>query len=363
MTSQSLKISFKYSSLVATTAFAVLLYALLSPKSSAEQRLSDPSEQRELVSLDLGGVKQWLQIRTHHSDNPILLILHGGPGIPEMPLSYQFETRLEEKFIVVHWDQRGAGKSASLFLPAREYRIDKYLDDTHAVVQWLKQRFHVEKIFLAGHSWGSYLGAVTAARHPEDFYAYIGISQLVHALRGEQISKQFVLDAAQNAGNTDDISTINALEGPPYKSLYSVLRERTLLNKYGGGILHGEHHAQPIRYFAKIMYGAPEYSAWDFVMIGFGVLRSVSLLMPSMFDIDTYRDAPSFEMPVYLISGQYDYNVPWELAAEYCAKIKAPYKEFIVFDHSAHAPNFEEPERFAEELTRIKNSTLLYTQP
>jgi len=65
----------------------------------------------ELQKINLGDLDQWISIRGRDRANPVLLWLHGGPGSAQMPLAHKYDERIEEEFVVVHWDQRGAGKS------------------------------------------------------------------------------------------------------------------------------------------------------------------------------------------------------------------------------------------------------------
>lgn len=75
--------------------------------------------------------EQWLLIRGQDRTRPVLLVLHGGPGTPLTPWVDMFQpAELEENFVVVHWDQRGAGKSYDPDLPASALTIDNYVSDT-----------------------------------------------------------------------------------------------------------------------------------------------------------------------------------------------------------------------------------------
>src|SRR3974390_384860 len=70
--------------------------------------LQTPNKIEESRFVQIGSIEQWIQIRGEDRDNPILLILHGGPGLSYVPFTSTFRT-WEECFTVVHWDQRGAG--------------------------------------------------------------------------------------------------------------------------------------------------------------------------------------------------------------------------------------------------------------
>lgn len=152
----------------------------------------------------LGGLDQWIQIRGQDRTKPILLFLHGGPGFPQMPFAH-LNAELEQYFVVVQWDQRGAGKSYSRAVPDESMRVAQFVADAHELVQSLLARFGARKCYLVAHSWGSLFGAQLVARYPELFFAYVGIGQTVDLPQTEQVLYQFALDSAQNDRNEDAI--------------------------------------------------------------------------------------------------------------------------------------------------------------
>jgi len=108
-----------------------------------------------LEQIELGNLKQYVLIRSEDINNPILLFIHGGPGMPLMYLSHTFQRPLENKFTVVQWDQRGAGKSYDPTIPVNTINVEQYLSDAIQLINTLSKRYHQQKIFLVGHSWGT----------------------------------------------------------------------------------------------------------------------------------------------------------------------------------------------------------------
>lgn len=94
-----------------------------------------------LEIVELGGMEQWILIRGQDISSPVLLWLHGGPGAAQMPIARYFNTDLEEHFIVVHWDQRGAGKSKPSHFDESTMTFKQYLKDAHELTLYLKTRF------------------------------------------------------------------------------------------------------------------------------------------------------------------------------------------------------------------------------
>ncbi|MBN1318434.1 MAG: hypothetical protein JXA42_23340, partial [Anaerolineales bacterium] len=71
-----------------------------------------PGSIAEIINVPIGGRDQTMMIRGKSVDNPILLYLAGGPGGTDLG-AMRADTSLEQHFIVVTWEQRGAGKSYS----------------------------------------------------------------------------------------------------------------------------------------------------------------------------------------------------------------------------------------------------------
>ena len=145
----------------------------------AETQIDAPEGIQSLERVELGGIDQWIKIRGHDRSNPILLFLHGGPGITELPVSHLFDTELEKHFTVVHWDQRASGKTRGEGFDEADLTIPTYLYDTLELVNYLTARFDKEKIYLVGHSWGSMLGTLMVRDHPELFHAYVGMGSKI----------------------------------------------------------------------------------------------------------------------------------------------------------------------------------------
>jgi predicted alpha/beta-fold hydrolase len=139
---------------------AVLEFVILRGRTPA---ISTPGSTASLEKLRIGGVDQWILIRGQDRMKPVLLFLHGGPGMPVMFLAHKFQLELERDFVVVHWDRRGAGKSFDARLQTPAFSVRQTLSVTYELTEILRGRFPQQCIYLAGHSWGSYLGLL--ARH------------------------------------------------------------------------------------------------------------------------------------------------------------------------------------------------------
>ena len=312
---------------------------------ASSTRIDTPNGIESMENVEIGGVEQTIYLRGHDRNAPVMLFVHGGPGVPETAVARTFGLRLEEHFVVVHWDQRGAGNSCSPDIPDESLRLEQYLTDTAELVNLLRSRFGVEKIYLVGHSWGSILGVLIAERHPELFHAYVGMGQVVNMKRGEDISYRFVLDRAQAEGNEKALEELAAIH-PPYTTTQELLAQRAWLSHYHGDAYGGGGTLELVK---GILF-SPEYSISKKLSFYGCAINSVDQAWSDVQKIDFIRDVPQLDVPVYFFAGRHDYNTPFELVEEFSSTLDAPHNEIVWFENSAHSPNLEEPDRYQEIL-------------
>jgi len=295
--------------------------------------------------VEIGGVPQWMTMRGQNKTNPVLLYIHGGPGAAASGYAYSYQYPWEDVFTVVHWDQRGSGRSRPEGLTLDSMTMEQMLSDTVEVVEHLRTRFAQEKIFVIGKSWGSMLGALLAKRRPDLLYAYIGIGQTVAWEENFEESRRLLIDYARR---TNDLETIDVLiaAGPmpdprEDENIYLDWLE-TLQSPL---FTRGKYwHAQsnpgdiPLRMVATALmspdmtYG--EIAAFrndDAAFYVFELMKD-----PAVFGFDLHGEGYDFDVPIIMTMGEHDWVTPPTLAKAYFDKINAPYKKYIAFEHSAH---------------------------
>ena len=293
------------------------------------------------------GVEQGLLIRGVSVDNPVLLYLHGGPGTSELGMLRQHNIpALEKHFIVVVWDQRGAGMSYAAREPESAMTVEQFIADVHELTLLLCQRFQQPKIYLVGHSWGSALGALTVHQYPDLYYAYVGVGQVVDIQEGERISYAWTLAQAEQAGDTQFVAQLKAIGTPPYLGKFrsKLTTQRRILGKYGGEV-HGNPRGG-MSTLLRGLIGSNEYSWPDRINVFRGIVANMSLMLPKILDIDLLVQVPELKVPVYFLEGRYDWEAPAVLAECYLQRLKAPHNELIWFERSAHFVNTEEADSF-----------------
>lgn len=305
-----------------------------------------------LEQVELGGVKQWVLMRGINRQAPVLLFLHGGPGSANIAKLRIQVPELEKHFVVVNWDQRGAGKSYSPGFDASALSREQLVSDAHELVVYLKERFGVEKIYLMGFSWGTVLGLSLVDQYPDDFVAFISVSQVVDYQTGEKLSLAYAREAAQKAGNAQAVAELASVD-----SAYTSPNWQTQLATQRKWLLHfgGVYHTSAsYSHEIGMMLAAPEYSFAEVALWPLSSSNALKVMWPELMKINFFAAVPEVRCPVYFFVGRQDYNSPWQLTESYYQAVNAPAgKRLVWFENSAHDLFFDEPQRLEQEVLSI----------
>ena len=288
----------------------------------------------ELVETSVNDDRQWLLKRGCDRQNPLILFLHGGPGMPAMFTAHRFQRALERHFVIIHWDQRGAGKSFHAGLNPKTMTISQLIRDAEVVIEKLLTEFDQEKLIIVGHSHGTYLGGLLAQHRPDLIHAYIGLGQIGDPAREHEVQNKLIADYFVGKG----------LQAP----LITPENRESLLFKIGGELAGFES------YWPLLWAGlfAPEYSLADVLNVAKGPGFAQQHLV---YDLNTGFGPPptEFSVPVYVVMGAQDAVTPVELAREWFLKVDATARHWTVMPGAAHFPHFERPDQFNELLLNI----------
>lgn len=294
----------------------------------------------ELTTVDVNGDEQYLLIRGTNRNLPVLLFLHGGPGMPAMFLAHGFQRQLEGNFVVVHWDQRASGKSFKADANPDELSTSQLLRDLDVVVDVLRGQFAIDRLWIAGHSHGSYLGVLYARRKAHKVCTFVGIGQVTDdSPTGPVFSlqKQFLEERREELGlEPGAVIDRSNLEYLLFKS---------------GSELHGATSFAPLLWSGLM---ASEYSVSDSLNIARGSSFSSRHMRYDM-PRDLVMNEWQFDVPVAMIMGRYDMVTPTQLAREYFERLDAPLKAWYEFEEAAHFPHFEQPDRFLAVLSELRH--------
>lgn len=306
----------------------------------------------ERVFVEINGIRQGMIIQSADSSSPVLLFLHGGPGMPIFFLNTTHPSGLERDFTVVWWEQRGAGMSFASDIPPETMTVEQLIADTIAVTNYLRDRFGKEKIYLLGHSWGSFLGIQVAAKEPNLFHAYIGMAQVAYQLRSEMAARTHMLSAYQALGDTAmvrklEAATISLPDG--LSEAWMRVRDKAM---HGLGVGTTRDMRSVFTGVFLPVWRNPAYTLSEKIAFWRGMTWSRQFLWEEVLRTDLADRVGQLEIPLYFFIGQHDYTTNRDLAHDYFLRINAPMKGFYTIHDSAHSPLFEEPERARAILRR-----------
>lgn len=310
-------------------------------------------EIREEKFVLIGGIEQWVTISGSNCANPVVLIVHGGPGNPMTPYADAIYGAWSKQFTVVQWDQRGAGRTygrnrllaerdSSKWTPEQlealpPLSIGRLAQDGIEVASYVAARLNQRKVILLGGSWGSALGVHMAKARPDLFHAYVGTGQMVHYTENEASGYQKLLGMARAAKDTSTVTALETLGAPPWTNprAFGVLRKATRIYEAKTATPPPKSWWEPAALYAtreaQLDYDAgEEYSFLQFVGFkGNGMLST----------IDLHKLGATFDIPVFLLQGAEDLVTTPEVARRYFDTIVAPAKEFILLPNTGHDPN------------------------
>jgi len=295
-----------------------------------------------LEQITLNGAPQWILIRGQRN-KPIVLFLHGGPGMPSMYLAHAFQRPLESDFLIVHWDRRGAGKSYSTSTNPALVRTSQEVSDATALITALLERYGQHRAIVVGHSYGSYLGIALTTQHPELVRAYVGVGQVSCDPDTEAaIQDRWLRQQATGAGDRTTIKMIGLPKWDRESALFRYGAEVTTWTSVAPMIVTG--------------LASPEYSIADAMNVRKGVEFTHRNFVYDGPSRPLSQSVRALQTPLYLFEGRRDYVAPTLCAAQLFEEITAPRKVWIWFDKSAHFPFLEEPDKFHRELLAVASA-------
>lgn len=337
--------------LVAGIAIAVSQAFVTTPPILDAQGAPLPGSIATLERVTLNGSRQWVSIRGNDVDNPVLLFLAGGPGGSQLATARFALEGLEEHFVVVNWEQPGSGKSFGA-VDRSTLTPERYVEDAHTLVMLLRERFGEDKVYVVGESWGSALGVMLVQRYPELFQAFVGTGQMVAFLENDLMCYDFALQLAEENGDTDKVEKLIAQGPPPYYGKRVALQQAAyLLDGFAYMNSNPAITNSGMNTFRDL--AAPEYGLVDKVNWFRGVLDTLGVVYPQLWDIDFREQATQLDVPVYFLIGRHDINAPTVLVEEYYEVLAAPHKEIVWFEHSGHNPWLSESDRFIDAMTEV----------
>ena len=295
----------------------------------------------ELRKINIGDTKLEIMIRGNDRDNPVLIFVHGGPCCSEIPYVRKYQEELEKDFTIVHYDQRGSGKSYVFGEDYSEITTVTHVNDLVELTKYIQTYLKKEQVILLGHSFGTYIATLAAAQNPELYQAYIGIGQMSNFTEGELNNLYRCIEAAEESNNKEDIIYLKNLEQSIMEG--EIITPRNYVRKYG---LAARKIDENEDYLLGFLFGT-EYNLLDAIRFYTASIKYQDNLIVESANNPIIQLVTEINVPVYFVMGKYDGMTSPESAKNYLDNITSDgIKEFIIFEESAHYPQFEEEEKF-----------------
>ena len=309
---------------------------------------------RDGGEVKLGGETQVYRARGAQNDLPVLLFLHGGPGVPEMPLA-NVTKGLEEEFIVVHWDQRGTGKSyRSSDLP-EVMTVDQFIADAVELTDFLRRRYQREKIHLVGFSFGSLVGINAVSQFPEKYESFTSIAQFVNLAASEGALLAEGKAYAKSKGDSKGVEELGMFGSP----LDDTRAQAGEINK----LLAAQHKAKipnrfgVVDYLLEATFGGV-YTPIEVTKAIRGRKFSGDSLEEELYKIDLRKKIQTLDVPTTFLLGRWDTLLSSTVANDYISSLSTPEGRRVVwFEKSGHPMHLEQPLKFVEVMREVKAST------
>lgn len=325
----------------------------------------------QIENITVGEISQTILIQTEDIQNPIIFFLHGGPSIPVPGVSnrgkdYALVTctkHLIKYFTLVFWDQRGTGKSYSRNIAKETMHLNQFINDANEIIDYLRVRFHQNKLHLMAHSWGSMIGLSLVKRYPEKFYSYTGFSQITNWAENDKLCYQWLLGKAKETKNRKAMNELADIGEPPYQSLkhWGIIRKWLL--RYKSMIYDtGDHRAPTYFKTASTLIKSPDYSALDVfnsLILGFKLAYTDQMIY-DFNRVNFFTEIPKVAVPVFFIHGEKDKQIMPELIQSYFDQLEAPHKQLFWAKKSSHIFHQEDAEEIEQQI--IANLTKLENQ-
>lgn len=281
-----------------------------------------------LLTTEIGGIKQVVQIKTDDSNKPVLLFLSGGPGSSMMNTADNFTDILKSKFTIVQWEQRDAGKTLELNASPTQPSVEQMEKDTYEVINFLTKELNQEKIYLLGSSWGNVLGFYIVENHPELLHSYFAVNPVISQLASEkELLKILKVHFKENPTASKELADVNI----PFKT------------------------DEDLFYLRKWLFykDGKEYVTNDDFKNGFlKWSQTWSPVWNEVMDIDLPKTLKEVNCPIYFFVGKNDIQTSTEITREYFKELKAPQKDLFLFENSGHQIHHDKPEKFQNTIIK-----------
>jgi len=332
-------------------AIPVFLVIVTGSGQVGSQSAAVPNAIKEEAFVRIGGIEQWVSIRGQNLDNPVILVLHGGPGVSNAPFAPAF-IPWEKDFTLVEWDQHGAGRTFGRngAEGTGPLSIDRLTQDGIELTEHLRSRLKKDRVILFALSFGSVIALKMVHARPDLFAAYVGSGQFVNAADSDALGYQLTLAQARAVANSEAINALEAMGPPPWPDV----KTRSAAKGWAARMTKADDPASKMNVPAMLK-ALPDYSEADLKNLAAGMAFSTEPLVRDAMSFDARALGSRFPIPLFIFQGVDDLNTPTPLVQRWFADLDAPAKAIVIVEHASHGAFYTHSEqlgRFLAERVR-----------
>lgn len=321
--------------------------------SSCKKEEALSSDMEEQFYIKNGNVNMPVWIDGNGTSKTFIITVHGGPILGSGNDFYNatFAEEMEEKYVMVYWDQRHTANSHG-HLKNEDLTVDAFISDIRLLVQTLKLKYGDDiSLFLMGHSWGGMLATnyLLKESYQGDFKGWINIAgtpdapqeliesaKLLLTISEEEISKGNKVTEWQDLVNTVSEIDTNNIDKVAEKTLAD--QENVMFD-----LLGDQRYPEQYRYKGASTLFSPA----DDLLLFSNLIHSGSLeFLEVVNKIDVVDDLYKITIPTLIQFGKYDSGTSPVIGQILYDNIGAPEKFFDVYQHSDHFCFTQEPDLF-----------------
>ena len=319
----------------------VVVAALLMPFVSSA---SAPVNQSGFVQI--GGIAQWIGVTGDDRSNPIILVVHGGPGEAQWPQAAKYKA-WEKAFTVAHWDQRGAGRTYGRYkAKTPNVNLDQIVSDGISVAEYLCRTYGKAKVIVLGHSWGTIVAVNMIKRRPDLFAAYVGTGQVASWAASVQAQFDLLLAKARAGKDAEGLRMLQAIGTPDPKNTQQYFRFSQ--NLFAVMAPSDQNWLTSLRKATPTALGI---SQKDYKNLIDGMRFSSKHLLADQVASNLPKTASHLDTAFFVIQGRNDVITPTSAAMEYFSQVKAPAKDRVLID-GGHFAFMTHKQEFLEALVQ-----------
>lgn len=299
----------------------------------------------ETAYVPLGGLDQWIDIKGDDPANPVILVVHGGPGEAQWPQAGKYAP-WQKSFTIVQWDQRGAshtyGHSGGENTP--DVTLRRIAADGVELADYLCRHLNKKKIIVLGHSFGSTVAVAMVQARPDLFAAYVGTGQ-VESWKAS-VQSQFDLLLAKARADQDEaaVKELEAIGTPnPADTHQYFTFTRNLFSAWPKPDQDWVAHLRT--------QGKEHAGEKDFADHRAGQILTATHVLPDQVATDLAQSARRIGTAFFVIQGEGDVITPTAAARDYYDKVEAPQKQWTAIPGAGHFAFMTHGDAFLAALT------------